>query len=141
MEGLIIVLLLVFIAILIVPMVFFLLQLQKLLKTCSPENRKMEPGMVWLNLIPLFSLGWIFYTIIQIRDTLKLEFHTRSLETDNPEFHFPLGLTYAILNACSFVLGWIPILGWMIGIAGLVLFIMYWIKMYNYTSILLNSNN
>ena len=132
MEGFIILLFLLILAICLVPLIFFLLQLQKLLNACTPESRQMEPGMVWLNLIPLFNLGWTIYTVIKIRDTLKIEFPARNLETDDPEFSFPIGLAYGICSACSII----PFLGYLTGIASLVLLILYWIKMHKYTAIL-----
>ncbi len=132
MEGFIILFILLILAIFLVPLIFFLLQLQKLLNACTPGSRQMEPGMVWLNLIPLFSLGWMIYTVIKIRDTLKIEFPARNLETDDPEFSFPIGLAMGICSAC----GIIPFLGYLTGIASLVLLILYWIKMHKYTAIL-----
>ena len=41
--------------------VFFLLNLQNTIASCSKENQAMEPGMVWLLLIPLFNFYWIFH--------------------------------------------------------------------------------
>jgi hypothetical protein len=35
--------------------IFFLLTLQRCFSRISPANRQMEPGMVWLNLIPCFG--------------------------------------------------------------------------------------
>ena len=49
MEGLIIIFVLLGLAIGLVPMIFYLLQIQKLLNACTPESRQMESGMVWLN--------------------------------------------------------------------------------------------
>jgi len=120
----------------IVALVFFLLQLQKLLNACTPGSRQMEPGMVWLNLIPFFGLGWMIYTVIKVRDTLKIDFPARNLETDDPEFSFPIGLAMGICFAC----GIIPFLGYFSSIGGIVLLIMYWIKIHKYTAILESSN-
>ena len=36
--------------------IFYILSLQKALNRCAPENRAMEPGMVWLLLIPCVFL-------------------------------------------------------------------------------------
>ncbi len=136
MEGFVIMLVLLLLAIFLVPLIFFLLQLQKLLNACTPGSRQMDPGMVWLNLIPLFSLGWMIYTVIKIRDTLKIEFPARNIETDDPEFCFPIGLAMGICSACSII----PFINYLTGIASLVLMIIYWIKMHKYTTIL-ESNN
>ena len=66
MEGFFVLFFLIILAACIVPVIFFLLQLQKLLNACTPGSRQMEPGMVWLNLIPLFGLGWMIYTVIDL---------------------------------------------------------------------------
>jgi len=110
-------------------MVFFLIHLQKLLNKCSLNNREMEPGMVWLNLIPLFNLGWIFYTIFKVTDSLKAEFKERNIEPEDPEFSHPIGLAYCITAACSVI----PFLGYLSAIAALVLFILYWVKTHGYS--------
>lgn len=36
--------------------IFYLLTLMRALQKCSPQSRTMQPGMVWLLLIPLFNL-------------------------------------------------------------------------------------
>ena len=53
-------------AVLLVPMIFYLLTLQKALNRCSPECRAMNPGMVWLMLIPLFNVVWQFFIVINL---------------------------------------------------------------------------
>jgi len=135
MEGFIVLFIILFLALFIVPMVFFLLQLQKLLNNCAPQNRIMEPGMVWLNIIPLFGMVWIFFTVIKIRDSLKGEFASRNLESDDPEFGFMMGLIYAITGACSII----PFIGTFAAIASIVFWIIYWIKMNKYCNILINN--
>ena len=128
-AGGIIFIVIIVIAICLIPMVFFLIHLQKLLNKCSVNNRAMEPGMVWLNLIPLFSLGWVFYTIFKITDSLKAEFKERNIEPGDPEFSHPIGLAYCITSACSII----PFLGYLSAIAALVLFILYWVKTHGYS--------
>ncbi len=39
----------------LIPWIFYLLTLSKALNRCSPANRSMSPGQVWLLLIPLFN--------------------------------------------------------------------------------------
>ena len=40
----------------------------------------MEPGFVWLNLIHLFSMFWMNWTVIKIRDSLQKEYEERYIE-------------------------------------------------------------
>jgi len=117
------------IAIILLPMIFFLLHLQKLLTRCKTAD-KMTPGLVWLNLIPLFNFGWIFYTVSCVRDSLKIEFKSRVLETDDPQFGYSIGLAYCITWVCSIV----PVVGFFSSIASIILFIIYWVKTHKYSS-------
>ena len=42
------------------PVVFYLITLQSTLNEVSLKNRRMNPGEVWLMLIPIFGLVWQF---------------------------------------------------------------------------------
>ena len=57
--------------------IFYLVTLQKALSRVSRRNRLMQPGMVWLALIPLFNLVWNFFIATQIPDSLRNEFRAR----------------------------------------------------------------
>lgn len=103
--------------------IFFLLTLFRCMNKINIENRTMEPGLVWLNLVPMLNLGWIFYTVIKMKESLEKEFSSRNLPGDG-DFGYKVGLTYAILAACSAV----PYIGVLPGIAAIVFWIMYWMK-------------
>jgi hypothetical protein len=98
---------------------FFLLNLRDLLTQVSPQNRAMQPDQVWLNLIPLFNLVWIFVTIVKVRDSVSAEFQSRGWAPKG-DFSFGLGIAAAILT----ILSWGPF-----GLAALVCWIVYWIRM------------
>ena len=117
------VLIIVILAVLTV-LILFLLNLQKTLNACSQENRAMDPGLVWLNLIPIFSLFWTIWTVIKIRDSLQKEYEARSLDTTAVTNTYNMGLGYGI---CS-VAGILPVIGTFAGLAGLVFMIIYWVK-------------
>jgi hypothetical protein len=102
--------------------VVYLLTLQKCLNRVSPANRTMEPGLVWLNLVPLLNLGWIFYTVIKIAESVVKEGQARGIDVGDGGK--TLGLVYCILIIC----GIIPILGIFCSIGGLVCWIIYWVK-------------
>jgi hypothetical protein len=103
------------IALAIVVRVLFLLTLSRCLGQCSPRNRTMEPGLVWLNLIPLFDIVWMFITIIKLSESLRNEYRDRGLPTDDPDFGQMMGILYMVFSFfCA------PV--------ALVLFIMYWVK-------------
>src|ERR1022692_2548005 len=70
------------IAILLVPFIFYLLTLQKALNRCSPECRAMQPGLVWLMLIPLFHIVWQFLVVLNMAKSLAAEFQKRGIAED-----------------------------------------------------------
>jgi hypothetical protein len=111
----------------LLPWFFFLLNLQTLLTNVSPENRRMSPGLVWLNFIPVFQLGWFIYTVVKVKDSLTAEFRSRGWFIDG-DLGYNVGLTAGILWVASFVIGWIPFIGWVLPLAGIICWILYWLK-------------
>ena len=112
----------------ILPAIFYLITLQNTLTEISSENRTMKPSQVWLMLIPLFGIVWQFIIINRIADSLKSEFAKRNISIDEERPAYSIGLTYCIL----FCFGWIPILGVLASIGGLVCWIIYWVKIDGY---------
>jgi hypothetical protein len=119
---------LILLGIFLLPWFFFLMNLQALLNNVSPENRRMPPGQVWLNFIPVWQLGWFIYTVVKVRDSLNAEFKTRTWYADG-DMGYNVGLTAGVLWIASFFIGWIPFLGWVLPLAGVVCWIIYWLKM------------
>jgi hypothetical protein len=119
-----IVILLVILAVGLVIAIFFLLTLSKALSRCRARNRTMEPGQVWLNLIPIFNIVWMFITVNRIAESLSNEFYDRGWDRGGEDYGKSIGTTYCIMN----LLGWIPYCGSLFGLIGLVCFIIYWVK-------------
>jgi preprotein translocase subunit SecY len=117
----------------IIPMIFFILTLQKALNRCSPENRAMPPENVWLLLIPLFNLVWMFIVVNNMARSLAQEFKKREMTIEEIEPGKSIGLAYCILAVCSVI----PFLGILSGLAAFVCWIMYWVKIDGYSSRLL----
>jgi hypothetical protein len=111
----------------LLPWFFFLLNVQTLLNAIHPANRRMSPGMVWLNFIPIFSLGWFIYTVAKVKDSVNAEFKSRAWYIDG-DLGYNVGLTAGILWVASFFIGWIPFIGWVLPLAGAVCWIIYWLK-------------
>ena len=112
----------------LIPLIFFLMTLQKCLKRCSPQSRTMAPGKVWLMLIPLFNFVWQFNIVFQVASTLENEFRLRNMEREAAPGQ-SIGLACCILIIC----GIIPVVGIFAEIAGLVCWIVYWIKISTYS--------
>ena len=117
----------------LIPMIFFLLTLQNTLNAISFENRKMEPGLVWLSLIPLFGLVWQFIIVDRMAGSLQAEFAKREMATEEARPGNSIGLVYCILFCCSLI----PFVGYITSIAGLICWIIYWIKINDYKNRLL----
>ncbi len=107
----------------LVAVVFFLLTQQHALAACSPTVRKMEPGMVWLQFVPIFNLVWQFLVVLAISESLQQEFQRRNLPVE-PNPSRGIGLAVCILNCVSLV----PIVNWVTLLPALVCWIVYWVK-------------
>ena len=117
--------------------IFFLIEQQNLLKVIQPENRLMKPGEVWLQLIPLFNFVWQFIVVIRISDSIQREY--ASWENDNvlglPDAQvahvlntrptYEIGIAYCVLNCCQLI----PLVRTFAGIAGVVCWIIYWVRL------------
>ncbi len=57
---------LVLILLFIIPAILFVLTQQNTLKAIRPQNRLMNPGMVWLQFIPVFGQVWQFIVVSRI---------------------------------------------------------------------------
>jgi hypothetical protein len=127
MAGIIIAALIVF-AIGLVIQIFYLLTLSRCFSLIDPRNRRMEPGLVWLNLVPCLNLIWIFFTTSRLADSLRDEFNDRGLHGDG-DFGRTLGIVYPVLA----LIGAIPYIGALFSIGALVCWIIYWVKIAGYS--------
>ena len=132
--GLVLGIILIVSMILMIPTVFYLITLQKALSRCRPENRTLAPGLVWLLLIPFFSMIWHFFIVSGLSETLSREYAARG-ETAVGDQGRSIGLAMCILNACSLV----PYLGSLCALAGFVCWILYWVRIAEYSSHLLQA--
>ena len=121
-----------FFAIGIAVAIFYILTLSRALSKCHPASRTMEPGMVWLLLIPLFNLIWNFFVVQAMARSLANEFRLRNVPSPEPEPGKTIGLAMAICGACSII----PLVNLLTGIGYLALWIIYWIKISGYSQTL-----
>ena len=97
--------------------------LHSALARVPPEHRAMEPGLVWLLLIPFFSIIWNFFVFLQIPESYKSYF-TAQGRTDVGDCGRGVGLWYAICGAMSIV----PCVNYLAAPAALVLLIIFLVK-------------
>ena len=112
-----------------IPGIFFIMSMQKALERCSPESRTMSPSQVWLGLIPLFNFVWQFIVVVRIASSLRNEFLRRQLPLAEAEPGQFLGITQCVLA----LLCWIPAISWIVAVPSLVCWIVYWVKISNYS--------
>jgi len=109
--------------VMIAPVIFYLLSLQKTLRLAGKENQRMRPGLIWLNLIPVFNLGWHFYTVLKISETL-----TARLGKQAGDGGRALGvITSLLIIGCL-----LPSYRNWFALATLVLWVAYWVKITGY---------
>jgi hypothetical protein len=125
----------VFFVIAIIPVVFFLLTLQNTLKAISGENRRMPPANVWLLFIPIFNIVWQFIVVDKIAQSIGAECARLNIPVSQSKPTYGIGLAWNICNCVSII----PIIG---GLAALVTFIIYWVKVAEYKRLIeANQNN
>ncbi len=107
--------------------VFYLLTLQNALKEVTPSNRQVEPSNVWLMFIPLFNIIYPFILYPKISDSIKTEFVSRGAPQPG-DYARGIGLALPILGLCSII----PVLGVLAGLANLILFIIFWVKIHEF---------
>lgn len=126
-EELIIAIMVAATIIFLIPYVFYLITLQKALSKCSPSNRKMKPGLVWLNLIPLFGNIWIFITVSKVAGTLRNEFADRSIPADGG-FGLGVGITMSVFSLLTLI----PFVGFVALVGYLICWIIHWVSISSY---------
>jgi hypothetical protein len=110
----------------------YIFTLTSALNKCSVASRTLQPGTVWLLLIPFFNLIWNFFVVIGMANTLGNEFRARGVTQIDPEPGKSLGLAMCICGACSII----PLLGLLIAPVYLVLWIIYWVKITGFSRVL-----
>jgi Na+-transporting NADH:ubiquinone oxidoreductase subunit NqrC len=139
-------LVLIFFVVLVVIAILFLLTQYYTLKAIQPQNRNMSPGEVWLQLIPLFNLVWQFIVVQRIAESISRELssNTFSFEEKQPvqlyqqgsRPTYQIGMAMCVLN----IFGFIPLLGSLARIAGLICWIIYWVQLSSYKSQIISKN-
>ncbi|QDU19325.1 hypothetical protein [Urbifossiella limnaea] len=77
----------------------FLSALQRALRRVHPDLRRMEPGQVWLNFIPVFNVVWAPVTVVLVAESLRNEYRARGLDAPDADYGRTSGLTLLTLLA------------------------------------------
>jgi hypothetical protein len=117
---------------LLVVAILYMQTLSAALRKCSVTSRTMQPGQVWLLLIPLFNLVWHFLVVLALAESLGREFRARMIPIAEPEPGKSIGLAMCVCGACAII----PFLGILLGLVQLVLWIIYWSKIAEFSRML-----
>lgn len=109
--------------------IFYILTLQNTLNKCAPTSRTLEPGMVWLYIVPLVNIVFHFFIVLGMAKSLRNEFNRRGIHVEDPTPGQSIGLAMCICACCSII----PVLGFLAALAHLVLWIIYWVKISEYS--------
>ncbi len=93
------------------------------LKRVPAEHRRMEPGQVWLLMIPCFSIIWNFFVFARVSESFQSYFNSVG-RTDMGDCGKQLGLWYSI----SAVGCLIPFVNIVAGLVALILMILTLVK-------------
>ncbi len=85
--------------------------------------RQMEPGMIFLMLIPCFGFVWMFFVFLQLPESFRRYFHANG-RYEVGDCGYQLGLWFCICN----LMAGIPYIGVIPGIVAIVLLIVYLVK-------------
>lgn len=122
-----------FLLAILVPAIFFLLTLQKTLSVIPFESRLMQPGQVWLLLIPLFNFIWMFVTVNRLADSIKNECARLNIPTEEARPTYGIGISMCVLIICRMI----PAIGAFSAIPGVVCWIIYWVKVNKYRKLII----
>jgi len=109
---------------LLLPTILYVLTLTKALNKCSVASRSLEPGMLWLLLVPLVNIVWHFFVVLGMTKTLASEFRGRNIPVTDQMFGNSIGLATCICGACMII----PFVGFVAWPVKIVLWIIYWTK-------------
>jgi cbb3-type cytochrome oxidase subunit 3 len=128
----------------LIPVFLFIRTQQNTLIAIHPQNRVMQPGIVWLQLIPLFNFVWQFVVVTHVADSIKKELSSNTFSFEavpdiqphpkeiRPTYSF--GIAYCTLYICSLLpfLRGIPLIGLLVILGFFVCWIIYWIHLTGY---------
>lgn len=111
-------------ALVLLPRIFFLASMQKALSRCPYGRRNISPSLVWLSLIPGFSVVWDFVVVGSVSSSVGSELRRRGIPPDAADTALGFGLVFCLLTLFL----WIPIVNIFVGIGYLICFIIYWVR-------------
>ena len=152
-AGLIQILLLIAI---LIPAILFLLSQQRTLEAIATGNRSMNPGLVWLQLIPLLGQIWQFFVVIRISESIQRQFMSRqddsilgvpdaaAVEEFGKKPTFGIGIAYCTLSVIGLLINFVArgsSLSGLFTLSGMVCWIIYWVQLAGYKNKIVRLNS
>ena len=113
--------------------VAFLAAASRVLTRVDPENRRLDPGQVWLNLIPIFNLLWMIVTIERVGESIRNEFMARGRHKRTESYGKTSGLACAILGIIGLVFTLVETpCGLVFWFFAFIFWVVYWAQLSGY---------
>ncbi|HLZ86161.1 MAG TPA: hypothetical protein VKQ52_02925 [Puia sp.] len=135
----------------LIPAIFFLLTEQNTLRRIKRENRLMHPGLVWLQIIPLFGQVWQFIVVSRIAGSIRNEmasWHNESIfgadealvEGGYGRPTLGIGIAYCTINVLLIIFNLsnrahyvaLDTLVGSLALAQIICWIIYWVQLARY---------
>lgn len=130
-TGLSAVVILIVMAVLLLPLIFYILTVRRAVESCAPESRAMKADHAWLLLIPFFGLFWHFYVVTGVSRSLGREYEKRGIATASSP-GLTLGLAVCVLGVITLTPHlFLRILAM---IATVICWVLYWLKVGDLTA-------
>src|SRR6185295_1058216 len=132
----------------LIPAIFFFLAQQRILQVISPENREMDPGSVWFQIIPFAGMIWQFFVVARISRSVTKEFAFKMGDSilDSSQVQitgtdetptYAVGMAYCIFTTPGIIINYsnryspsnLALLGSFFMLTGMVCWIIYWVRL------------
>jgi len=112
---------------LLIPIIFYLISLQKAMNSISLEKKPFAGGLVWLTFIPVLGVIWLLVFIIITSISLKRQLKNKDLSGDGG---FGVGIAFVActIGSIIFISSKQYAVISIIGLASFILWIIHWVK-------------
>jgi hypothetical protein len=100
----------------------------RVLNLVAAENRRMEPGQVWLNLIPILNFVWLVVTVERVGESIRNELVARGRDRKGDGYGKTVGHTGLVLFFTA-VVPPVAVVTWPFA---LVYGVVYWVQLGGY---------
>lgn len=118
--------------VLILIQILYILTLRNTLRAITPQNRTMKPENTWLLLIPFFNIVWAFIVVNNLSSSIYNESKVKEFTLHEAKPANGVGIAMCILRCFSF-------LGGIAGLPAIICWIIYWNKISNYKTAIIQA--